>query len=109
MMPLVETLQPVNSSDQLPVSGLERQDTNNAMTNCTANPVSTCNTDSDDRIANPGNSANTTSYANAATLSSITHTISTNTNTNAVVSDCPGSQLHRVVKIRLAPTAGSEA
>uniref|UniRef100_A0AAR2M1X5 phosphatidate phosphatase n=1 Tax=Pygocentrus nattereri TaxID=42514 RepID=A0AAR2M1X5_PYGNA len=92
MLPLVETLQPVDCSDQLPVSGLGRQDTNDAMTNYTANPVSTCNTDSDDRIANPGNSANTTSYANAVGLSSITHTISTNVNTNAVVSDCPGSK-----------------
>ncbi|KAL7891547.1 hypothetical protein AOLI_G00010230 [Acnodon oligacanthus] len=109
MLPLVETLQPVDSSDQLPVSGLDRQDTNNAMTNYTANPVSTCNTDSDDSITNPGNSANTTSYANAARLSSITHTISTNMNTNAVVSDCPGSQLNRVVKISLADTAGSVA
>uniref|UniRef100_A0A3B4DHR7 phosphatidate phosphatase n=1 Tax=Pygocentrus nattereri TaxID=42514 RepID=A0A3B4DHR7_PYGNA len=53
MLPLVETLQPVDCSDQLPVSGLGRQDTNDAMTNYTANPVSTCNTDSDDRIANP--------------------------------------------------------
>ncbi|KAI4883059.1 hypothetical protein NFI96_029351 [Prochilodus magdalenae] len=103
MLPLVETLQPVDSSDQPPVSGLDRQDAHNVLTNCTAKPASTCSTDSDDRNANPDNSANTTNLANSTSLVRFTCTISTSMSRNTVVSDSPSSQLN------LAATAVSEA
>ena len=103
MLPLVETLHPVDSSDQPPVSGLDRQDAHNVLTNCTAKPVSTCSTDSDDRNAIPDNSANTTNLANSTSLVRFTCTISTSMSPNTVVSDSPSSQLN------LAATAVSEA
>ncbi|XP_066519939.1 zgc:123305 [Hoplias malabaricus] len=109
MLPLVETLQPVDSSDHLLVSGLDRQGLNNALTDFSANPVNTCCTDCDARTANLDISAKTTSYTNAASLNLITHTVSINMSTKVVLSDCPRSQLNHAEKVSLAATAGSDA
>lgn len=106
ILPQVQTLQPVDSSDQLPVSSLDGQDTHNALTDCTANLVSTCSTH-DARMANPGNSANTTSHANAASLIRNAYTISPNMSTNTVVSDYPDSQVNHADSVSLAATPRS--
>uniref|UniRef100_A0A3B1JSJ6 phosphatidate phosphatase n=2 Tax=Astyanax mexicanus TaxID=7994 RepID=A0A3B1JSJ6_ASTMX len=86
MLPHLETLKLVDSSDQPPVSGLDTQ----TATDCTANSSST-DCDSRTRTANPDNTAKTTGQTNTANLI-ISHNIGKNFRNKIVISNCPNSQ-----------------
>ncbi|XP_072539222.1 phosphatidate phosphatase LPIN3 [Salminus brasiliensis] len=90
MLPLMETLRPVDSSDQPLVSGLDKQDPQTA-TDRTANTGSTCSTDCNARMDNPDNTAKTTCHTNTTSLI-ITHNIGRNIRAKFVISDFPDSQ-----------------